>query len=251
LNPSLDSPRVIFLAGGQASRWNNYLGVPKHLAPVPLDGSNTVPLLVRSIYQLHDRDITDIHVICDTSDSRYDVVDQYGVIRHERDNSILGLPGWLRTIPLWNGSGRTLILHGDWWFSETVMSLIVGATDPWVYGSRVGPSGITGVPYGEGAGVSFLPQTHSEYESTLRHVDSLGRNKILERTGSWEAWAAMAGVPDSELTTILDSPHHLTRRLNIPDDGSGDFDYPRDYDAWHKAYHDHRIPRPYLRSIHR
>jgi hypothetical protein len=230
--------RLIVLAGGEATRWGNHLGVPKHLAPVPDGAGGTTPLLHRTITQARARGITDIHLIADPADDRYDIP---GTTRHARVQAATGCPGWVRSIPLWHQTGRTIILHGDWWLSTAALDLILRADRSWWYACRIGPSAVTGVPYGEGAGTICWPEHHTEYAATIRRVDQLGTSGALARTGSWEIWAAMAGVPDPDLTAVLDDPWHLARRIDLPDDGSGDFDFPRDHNAWWQAYREGRI----------
>lgn len=234
--------RLIILAGGEAHRWGNHLGVPKHLAPVPAPDGGVERLLCRTLRQFRLRGITDVHAIVPLDHLGYRL---HGVTLHGRTQAELGCPAWVRSIPIWHPVGRTIILHGDWWLSEIAVDAIIdGGTEvarSWQYACRIGPSAITGVPYGEGAGTSCWPEHHATYERLIRHVDQLGRDRVLARTGSWELWAAMCGVPDSDLTSVLDDPRHLPHRIDLPDDGSGDFDYPRDYDAWWRAWRDGRI----------
>lgn len=232
--------RLIVLAGGEATRWGGHLGVPKHLAPVPTpDGRETEPLLRRTLRQFTEAGVTDVHLIVDLEDPRYDLP---GVIRHGRVSAARGVPAWMRSIPLWNQHGRTIILHGDWWLSTKAFRLIVEAPREWLYACRIGGSGVTGVPYGEGAGTTFWPEHHAEYAVILQCVDDHGWNTPYDvRTGSWEIWAAMNGIQGDRLSSVLDDPRHLGRRVDIPDDGSGDFDYPRDHAAWWGAWREGRI----------
>jgi len=55
--PVIINQRVVIMAAGSGKRWANYLGVPKHLAPVGGE-----PLIHRTIRQLKERGITDIIV---------------------------------------------------------------------------------------------------------------------------------------------------------------------------------------------
>jgi hypothetical protein len=51
----------------------------------------------------------------------------------------------------------------------------------------------------------------------------------------------MSGVPDGQLTAVLNDCQHLGRVVHLPDDGSGDFDFPRDYKAWMRAWEEGRV----------
>jgi choline kinase len=50
--------RAIIIAAGEATRWGNYLGVPKHL--IPIDGE---PIAKRTIRLLKDRGVSDIFLV--------------------------------------------------------------------------------------------------------------------------------------------------------------------------------------------
>lgn len=226
--------RVILLAGDPGEGWANYLGAPKHFAPTPTPGrtGGTVTVIERLIGQVCDRGVDDIRIVANPVDLRYRIL---GARVHARLRTRRGLPAWIRSMNLWSTTEQTVILHADWWLSTTAIDAILGASRRWCAACRTGPS-TYGKPRGEAAGVSFWPEHHTEFATAINHVNALGLQQKLERTGLWELWAAMSGADDTALADVPRVAEHLGRRIDLPDDGSDDFDLPSDHIRWLQAY---------------
>ena len=101
--------RVIIMAGGEGRRWNNYLGVPKHL--IVIDGET---LLARQIRQLRERGIDDI-TICGPYEiegtKRLDPRDNTQAMEFELVDRGLA-------------EGRVIVLLGDVYYTDHAMDVI-------------------------------------------------------------------------------------------------------------------------------
>lgn len=71
--------RFVIMADGQGTRWNNYMGVPKHLALV--DGEPVLGRTVRLLREAADNP----EIIITSHDPRYEFE---GAVRHEPENNI-------------------------------------------------------------------------------------------------------------------------------------------------------------------
>ena len=98
--------KVLVIAAGEGTRWNNYRGVPKHKFPVG------EPLIERTVRLFKGCDITIVG-----RDESYAVEGAELVIPE-----MVGLHDvnkqCLLTEPMWNKEGKTIILLGDVYFTE-------------------------------------------------------------------------------------------------------------------------------------
>lgn len=203
---------VIAAAGGDpAGKWGNYLGGPKHVAPV--DGK---PLLARTIGQA--RTITgDVHLTC-PDDLRYALA---GATRHIRGADYPS--EYAATRDVWNEHGPTVLLLGDVYFTTAAINTIrrhVGAGYR-VFG-RYGPSKVTGTPYGEIFAVGWLPDEHPRLDRLLGLVHRTRAEGTITRPPGWMLLRAMQGTPMGR--------HRVIRPPFVDvDDLTDDVDRPEDY----------------------
>ena len=59
--------RAIIIAAGEASRWGNYKGIPKHLIEI-----DNEPILYRTVRLLKENDLDNIYIVA-PDDDRYKV----------------------------------------------------------------------------------------------------------------------------------------------------------------------------------
>lgn len=200
--------RVIIACAGPQTKWGNHLGVPSHLAPV--DGE---PLLHRTVRQALT--LTDDVYVTAPPDERYDVP---GAVRH--------WPGqapneYVASRRCWNDEGRTVLLLGDVYFTDTAIGKIRahGEQAYRVFGRR-GASRITGTPYGEIFAASWWPVHHPLLDEHLARVGDMTK----------AGWRLLRSVQGTDLG------RHIVRRpffVKI-DDLTDDLDFPADY-ARHPA----------------
>lgn len=214
------------LCAGEASRWNNYLGVKKHL--IEIEGER---LLDRTIRLLKERGITEIYtVVKDISMSYYNAgAEQWVAKLNYEDNA--DADKFLSSRELWNTQGRTLILYGDVYFTEEAMDTITTfAAKEWTLFAREGASTITGTPWGECFAISVYPKDHERMENRLHYIATLWKEGTIKRCGGWELYRAMTGREGKNVR----HPHTITTNFVEINDFTDDFDFGSDLDTWLK-----------------
>jgi len=204
--------RFVIACNGDATRWANHLGVPKHLAP-----AGGEPLLYRTVRQalVHG---DEVHVMAPAGDGRYDV-----------PGAIVHTPGptkseYASTRPWWSTQGRTVLLLGDVYFTDAAMATIgtQAGRRYWCFG-RHGKSHHTGKPYGEIFAVSWWPGQIDIIDQHLAHcqglLDSGQSNRPI-------GWLLLRSIQHTPLTK-----HIVSRPWFVEiDDLTDDLDHPADYD---------------------
>lgn len=190
--------RVIICAAGDGTRWNNYLGRRKHEIEV---GGET--LLTRTVRMLHERGLTEVVITC-RSEFVYQVPGAVSVVVPTvSDNN----SSRLHTRPFWPDDGRVLVLFGDVFLTDAALDIMTRPHDGLVDFARTSASRATGKPGPEPFGFQFGPEDH------VRLADALGRVQ-----GGW--WKVPADWP----------------RIEIPDDGTDDFDFPDDFERFMQTF---------------
>lgn len=211
--------RVLVIAAGDGTRWGNYLGVPKHLAE--LGGER---ILDRTARQVAERG----HVAW--------VVGPPGDLRYLVPRSQLAAPvlnasngdadKFLSSAYAWSRTDRTVILYGDVWFTDEAMDTILGYPgEDWRLFARLGPSAITGTPYGECFAFSFGPGHRSMFTGHLWRLGAMWRAGKIPRCGGWELYRSLSGQRIHETVATVPDYGNVT---NI-DDLTDDVDYPADH----------------------
>lgn len=203
--------RAIIMAGGDGTRWNNYLGTPKHL--LTLEGER---LIDRTIRLLDERGVEEIIPLCPYPDVPNSQLPAYTQCDTDKFRS---------TIPLWAPDALSLVLYGDVWFSEEAMDAIISPLqDPFRWFGREHASKITGTPYGELFGLTIAPEGQARISHSIETVRGLLMNNRIGRGGGWEVYRHSVGVPLSK--------HVLNGYFHDINDWTDDFDFPADYDRW-------------------
>lgn len=220
---SSKKPVAIIICAGEATRWNNHMGVSKHFAEV--DGEPILQRTVRLANKYTDR----VFVVAKTPDYKLDgaklFVPKLDPTNEDADK-------YLSSRDLWNLGGRTVVLLGDVFFTESAMRKIFSFKKrEWQVFGRYDASQLTGTPWGELFAQSFYPEHIPEHLSNLNYIANLRREGAIDRCSGWEHYRAMAGI---ELTE-----HKITKRFYEINDWTDDFDFPEDYDRfierWNKV----------------
>jgi hypothetical protein len=211
--------KVIIIAAGEGTRWNNYLGVPKHL--VKIDGET---LLERTVRLFNGCDITIVG-----HDERYEVDGAELVIPEMRGLHDVNKQ-CLLTRDLWNKDGRTIIVLGDIFFSEKCVESILGylGDDMRVFG-RKGRGSVNKCKWGELFAHTFLTQHHDEYANAY-----LEAGKITKPDGRRNDWWEHYRILDGIDPMVED----FGERFVQIDDWTDDFDLPENYVIFMKYYNE-------------
>jgi len=198
-------PRFIILAAGEQS-WN-VDGKPRHL--VEIDGESIIGRTVRLFGQHGEV------VISGPDDDRYrELGAPLHVLERQRDRH--ETESATVTLPLW-GTGRTVLLLGDIWFSQAAVDTITGFRgSAWQLFGREGASERTGGPWGEPWAFSFLRNHQAKFIRAMAEALAQ-RGKTYPAAAWWETYRALEGWPPSPV-------HRVGRHFTEIDDWTQDFD---------------------------
>lgn len=228
-------PQIGFI--GYPNRWNNYLGVPKHL--IPIKGE---PLIHRTQRLLLENGATDVWVSCNEKNFDSYVIEGCTPIKtHFGKDSLYPDHELLHTLGMENKNGITVQMYGDVYYTEDLIkNLIANPSEDWHYYARRISSQITGKIYGE-TFAWYHNHTHIDklIESgklaskiTKGYVEKYEKKEtnypwIMEESSKM-AYRIMAGLNTED-------PHAIEDKHWIEcNDETEDFDYPIDWDNWSK-----------------
>lgn len=224
--------RIIIACAGGCPKWQGYLGVPSHFAPV-----RGVPVLHRTLEQAL-RVTSDVHITGPVNDPRYRLP---GAVFHPREPES-ARSEYESTRELWHPDGRTVLLLGDVWFTHACFDLITGWPDEAfrVFG-RAWPSTFTGAPYGEIWGASWWPQDHEALDQALAVVHATRESGECTRPPGWMLLIEMQGHRGSgsplrrwsHRVNPPEKPWFVDTAELLPGDLTEDFDKPEDYAERH------------------
>lgn len=212
--------RVIIACAGSQVKWNNYLGMPSHFAPVRIseDSEEREPLLHRTLRQVARYTTAgEVALTAPAGDGRYwlgGATVYTGEGKSEFDS----------TRKLWSRTERTVLLLGDVYFSDLAMRKILTPTMGREYRAfgRHGASNITHTPYGELFAHSWWPEQIHEIEGHLEHVEQVRAQGILRPHG----WMLLRSFQGDPLNRHIVKARYFTQ-IN---DWTDDIDYPEDFE---------------------
>ena len=210
----------IIICAGEATRWNNYLGVPKHL--INVDGETLIERTVRLLHKYKCEDINVHIVVKDFVDDRYrvDGAKRFKAILNP-DN--VDADKFLSSKCLWNKTGRTIVIYGDVWFTdESIKRIIRFKETDWTLFAN----------FDECFAQSFYPIDITKHLNALFSIRDSYKRGDISRCGGWEHYRAFC---DTDLVEHKVGPHFY-----LVFDKSDDFDFPEDYDLWIKRHEEYR-----------
>lgn len=211
---------ALLLAATSDGRWNNHLGVAKHL--VPIHGE---PLIHRTQRQLLDRGVADVCVVT-TEDKAADYILPQARWELPKPSPRDWVQEWDGSRHLWSITGKTTILYGDCYFSDALMDAIASdAGQTWHAWARWDPSAKTGKPWGEMFGWTFSPEHHDILDQARAEVIAAVSAGRYGRALGWEVYRLAVGFRIDQ---------HQKDAVHAVDwsDESDDFDAPRDWERW-------------------
>jgi len=206
----------IIICAGEATRWNNYLGIPKHL--ININGETLIERTVRLLYKHRTDDINVSIVVKDIGDPRYHVEGATTVEANlNKDN--VDADKFLSSEHLWNRDGRTLVIYGDCWLSDACVKIVMDFTSrEWtLFGNKK-----------ECFVQSFYPESINMHRNCLYYIRDMFKKGEIKMCGGWQHYRAMQGY---DLNT-----HRMDDNFYLIDDLSDDFDFPNEYDEFMERY---------------
>jgi len=220
---------------GKPDRWSDHLGVKEHMIPVKGE-----PILHRTQRILKEKGATDIVVKCDPRDIKQYVLDgvQNIDIPHPKD-SVYPDNELVYAKPLYINDGINVLLFGDFYYSEEILSNIVNnKSDSWHHYGRLRSSKITGklgaetfAWYFHGKDIDFMVNTAEKASIKTKELVTLcelGQTGMLWRMedSTRVGYRMMVGL-DIEDPCAVENFHWIEW-----DDETEDFDYPEDWERW-------------------
>lgn len=235
--------KYIIIAGGEETRWNNYLGVPKHFIKLT-DNEPIIERTIRLILSGCERD-DKIFVVGRTE--QYEIPQTELYVPQPINPNNKDVDKFINSRDLWNDEGRTVLILGDVWFSNHAMETIIGYEKiNWVFFGRRERSLYTGKFCRELFAVSFYPKNHEYLYAGLMLLANKNYeedNCFHQIAGGWSLynllnnqniyehnvrWNTETEFPSPNNAPIIPEYKHF---VNI-DDFTDDFDFPCDYDNW-------------------
>lgn len=191
--------KYIIMCSGKGTRWNNYMGIPKHLVEI-----NGETLLERTTKILKKHNI---EYVITSSDERYA---KYGNIRCQTCSDC--------EIDRFEESlidGDICYLYGDVYYTEEALDTIINTDteDITFFGSEV----------------EIFAIKIKDIKLFLKHkhiVKDLYINKKIDRCIGWEVYRSLHNIPFNE--------HIISERYIKILDETDDIDYPEDYERFIK-----------------
>lgn len=230
-HPKIDiTQRVVIMAAGGGSRWNNYLGIPKQLAPV-----NGEPIIKRAIRLLKDRGITDIWVTVRAKGQYGDLGVREYLNAKDNKYSIDRIYGARELAP-------AIYLYGDVYYTEQAMDIILSDMHKARFFGRRHPGKIKAnreiyaIKADQGVIKKAMELRQQHIEGKVKN--SLGGHLLIHCLGIPLNIKRREYLADAKLLSPL---------LTDIDDETTDFDKPAEYLAFLRL-HKKKPPQP-MRSL--
>ena len=211
--------KYIIMADGEGKRWNNYMGVPKHL--IELNGER---LIDRTVRLLKEVGIEDIWIT--THDERLHVS---GINIYEPTNNLEEIDKFLSNEPIW--TKNVLFVYGDVYYTEDAIKAMVSCPmiNDFKFCGRFGAHKYTKKDFGEIFGLKFLgdsgaTKVREGCKAVHRYLESGGH-----RGSGWELYKAMHNAEDMVA-------HQYFGNFEEINDLTDDFDCPSEYEDFINNY---------------
>lgn len=220
--------RYIIICAGEGTRWNKHLGIEKHFIQID-EGETILQRTVRLLNQYkHKKD----EVIVVGLDDRYKTEGANLYIPTLNPNNY-DADKFLSSRKIWNDNGRTVIVYGDCYYTESAIERITHYNRrDFILFARPFHHVWTG-NYGECFFFSFFNENIEGIERSLHRLIRMYSGGMIDRIGGWELYRLQVGLP----VWMLDR-HFVGDNFEMINDISEDFDKPETYESFIKAYKD-------------
>lgn len=202
--------RILIMASGPSTRWENHLGVPKHLAPISGE-----PLIHRLQRQFRGQN----ELVLSATDLRYPlnpvvvgIPDDTGTTR--LPNTAIG-----QSEKFWNRDDATVIVFGDVVFTDEAVRTITEFKSSHItfFGRSTGLQG--GKPYQELFAILIPLAKQNRMRKAMNYVRE---HRDCDTVGGWLVYRWLNKIPINK--------HRIARHFVEIADGTDDIDYPPDYE---------------------
>ena len=198
--------RVLILAAGEGTRWENYLNVPKHLVEI-----DNEPIVYRTARQFLSY-TSDVWIVSKNCEYSYPGAHQFSP---PVDPLWSDFAKYRSCRELWS-DGRTVLAFGDVYYSDAAIHTIASTPGQIMFFLRPNHSTLTG-GRPEIFTLAFDGSAHERIDSAL---DQLIRGKVPP-PGAWRTYRHIV------------RPHYTDNNMHtVIDDETTDFDFPHDYDRF-------------------
>jgi hypothetical protein len=204
--------RVLILAAGEATRWQNHRGTPKHR--LIIEGEVLIERTARQFLKYTN----DVVIVGNKNAHRVEGCSMYvpGQGRNLKD-----MAKFISSQTIWSDD-RTVMVFGDVYFTDEAVETIMSDKKKWRFYLRKGASTTTGKGWREIFALSFEASFNSDMSKAILEVIS---KNIASTTGGWFLFTHLQRTEDENKLFITDN------HLEI-DDWTEDFDFPSDLDIW-------------------
>lgn len=193
------SINYVIMADGDGKRWQNYLGVPKHLISI-----NNETLLNRTVRLLKENGIKNI--IITSHDKRCDIE---GSKRYEPKNNQIEVDRFTRELIKKN----VCFMYGDVYYSEDAIKNII---------NNFGKEFIFFGNYDEIFAIKIR-----KTKKFIQNVDNVREkflNNEIKRCIGWEVYRSIENIPFNK--------HRIKKHFFYINDETDDIDFPEDYEKF-------------------
>ena len=204
--------RVLILAAGDATRWQNHRGTPKHRLIIEDE------VLIERTAKQFLKYTNDVVTVVQKNAHQVEGCSMYvpGQSRNLKD-----MAKFVSSQTIWSDE-RTVLVFGDVYFTDEAVETIMSDTQQWRFYLRKEASEITGKPWREIFGLSFDASFNKDMNTAILRVVS--RNTAFS-SGGWHLFMELLRTEDRDKLFTTDD------HINI-DDWTEDFDFPKDLDTW-------------------
>ena len=204
--------RVLILAAGDATRWENYRNTPKHR--LIIEDEVLIERTARQFLKYTD----DVVIVGNKNAHQVEGCSMYvpGQGRNLKD-----MAKFISSQTIWSDD-RTVLVFGDVYFTDEAVETIMSDTKQWRFYLRKGASTVTGKGWREIFGISFQASFNRDIHKAILEVVS---KNIASTTGGWFLFTHLQRTEDENKLFITDNHIEI-------DDWTEDFDFPDDLITW-------------------
>lgn len=221
---NLSKHSVVIMAAGKATRWNNYLDVPKQM--IPVDGE---PILKRTIRLLKTMGVTDITVTVPEKGyfGNLGVEEIVGSSKHEMGRFLNAL------------KENAIYLYGDVFFSEDAIRKIVKNDKSPMFFGRPYDGGRNNM-YKRGIGTGLMELFAVKFNSELFQKAKELTKRDIDGGAGWNLYVYftenLKWMPEPTNRELIIRRNKTCPYFTEICDETEDFDTPKDFDIWIKNY---------------